>query len=171
MTRTTISERVLAYLKEQPGTPLEIARALKLKRRKTRMGYTYYWGHWNFGKAETEGLIVWRGDKWHLVKRNPFTSVGLNLLFEARRTDDVEFLKQWSRDAVTWYESEKGRLIKLYEKLSSEYKAMAERALNTRQERDKLKDKIEAVKKLHDEFRNIPTYSRMRIKLGKILEA
>jgi len=30
--------------------------------------------------------------------------------------------------------------------------------------------RIEAVKKLHDEFKNTPTYGRMTRKLGKILE-
>ena len=63
----TISERVLAYLKEQPGTWKEIAKALNIKRRHTRMGYTYYWGNWSFGRAEKEGLIEADEDnRWHL---------------------------------------------------------------------------------------------------------
>lgn len=58
----TISERVLAYLKEQPGTPNEIAEALGLTGRR----YGYVWGRWSFAKAEDEGLIEWKDDKWHL---------------------------------------------------------------------------------------------------------
>lgn len=55
----TISERVLAYLKEHPGkTALEIAKALNLKRRLT--GYTHYWGNWSFERAEAAGLIEFR---------------------------------------------------------------------------------------------------------------
>jgi len=62
----TISERVLAYLKEHSGTAVEIAKALNIKRRHTRMGYTYYWGHWSFARAEKEGIIEWKDGGWHL---------------------------------------------------------------------------------------------------------
>lgn len=66
----TITEGVLAYLKEQPGTWKEIAKALNIKRRHTRMGYTYYWGNWSFARAEKAGLIEFKdhpsGGKWHL---------------------------------------------------------------------------------------------------------
>ncbi len=68
--KPTISERVLAYLKEHPATVSEIIKALNIKRRHTRMGYTYYWGHWSFVRAEHEGLIEFKdhpgGGKWHL---------------------------------------------------------------------------------------------------------
>jgi len=63
----TITERVLAYLKEQPGTWKEIAKALNIKRRHLRMGYTYYWGNWSFLRAEKAGLIECDDDdRWHL---------------------------------------------------------------------------------------------------------
>lgn len=58
----TITERVLAYLEEHPGTPNEIAEALGLTKRR----YGYVWGRWSFGKAEDAGLIEWKEDKWHL---------------------------------------------------------------------------------------------------------
>lgn len=58
----TISERVLAYLRTQPGTPNEIGEALGLTGRRDG----YLWGGWIFAKAEKEGLIEWREEKWHL---------------------------------------------------------------------------------------------------------
>jgi len=58
----TITERVLAYLKKQPGDPVEIAKALKL----TKRGHGYNWGKWSFRKAEDEGLIEYWNDQWHL---------------------------------------------------------------------------------------------------------
>ena len=61
----TITERVLAYLKEQPGTPREIAEALNLTRRRGGYG-NYYWGKWRFGDAEMLGLIEWKNEQWHL---------------------------------------------------------------------------------------------------------
>ena len=65
--KPTISERVLAYLKEHPSTALEVARGLPAKRRHTRMGYTYYWGNWSFARAEKEGLIEQDEDgRYHL---------------------------------------------------------------------------------------------------------
>jgi len=59
----TISDSVLAYLREQPGTPDEIAKALHLKPRKW-VGYN--WGRWSFSKAEDEGLIEWKDGEWHI---------------------------------------------------------------------------------------------------------
>ncbi len=64
----TISERVLAYLKEQPGTPNEIAEALGLYKRNLPYD-SYNWGKWRFGDAEMQGLIEWKDGKWHLAKR------------------------------------------------------------------------------------------------------
>lgn len=64
----TISDRVLAYLKERPGSPTEIAKSLNIKKRHTCMGYTYYWGIWSFARAEKDGLIMWKEGKWHLVE-------------------------------------------------------------------------------------------------------
>ena len=59
----TITERVLAYLKEQPGTPDEIGEALGLHKR----GWAgYNFGRWNFAMAEDEGIIEWKDGKWHL---------------------------------------------------------------------------------------------------------
>jgi len=55
--RQTVTERVLAYLKEHPSTALEVAKNMPAKRRHTRMGYTYHWGNWSFIVAEKEGLI------------------------------------------------------------------------------------------------------------------
>lgn len=60
----TITERVLAFLKEQPGTPNEIAEALGLTKRGWYGGY--YWGKWRFGDAEMLGLIEWKDETWHL---------------------------------------------------------------------------------------------------------
>lgn len=60
----TISERVLAYLKERPGTLDEIGKALNL----TRTYSGYKWGKWSFSRAERKGLIAWKGGNWHLVK-------------------------------------------------------------------------------------------------------
>lgn len=63
----TISERVLAYLKEQPGTPKEIGEALNLTlKQSTRPWMGYRWGRWSFKRAEEEGLIEWIDGKWHL---------------------------------------------------------------------------------------------------------
>lgn len=59
----SITERVLAYLKEQPGSPDEIAEALGLTKRGL-LGYR--WGGWSFSAAESGGLIVWKDGKWHL---------------------------------------------------------------------------------------------------------
>jgi len=59
-----ITERVLAFLKEQPGTPNEIAEDIGLKSR-GELG-SYYWGKWRFGDAEMLGLIEWKDEKWHL---------------------------------------------------------------------------------------------------------
>lgn len=59
----TIPERVLAHLKEHPGNALEIAEALNLQK---IIPLGYKWGKWDFEKAEDEGLIEWRDDKWHL---------------------------------------------------------------------------------------------------------
>ncbi len=65
--KPTISHRVLAYLKKHPSTAMEVAKALPLKRRHTRMGYTYYWGDWSFIRAEKAGLIECdEASKWHL---------------------------------------------------------------------------------------------------------
>lgn len=59
----SITERVLAYLKEQPGSPAEIGEALDL----TQYGWrSYRWGKWSFGKAEEKGLIELIDGKWHL---------------------------------------------------------------------------------------------------------
>lgn len=58
----TISERVLAYLKEQPGSPIEIGEALNL----TKRWHGYFWGGWSFCNAEEKGLIEWKDGKWHL---------------------------------------------------------------------------------------------------------
>ena len=59
----TISERVLAYLKEQPGTTNEIGKSLGLKRRGWK---GYNWGKWSFYDAEEEGLIEHKEGEWHL---------------------------------------------------------------------------------------------------------
>ncbi|GAG58494.1 unnamed protein product [marine sediment metagenome] len=60
----TITERVLAYLKEQPGTPDEIGEALGLHKTGW-IGYNF--GRWNFSMAEDEGgIIEWKDGKWHL---------------------------------------------------------------------------------------------------------
>lgn len=59
----TMTERVLAYLKEQSGSPDEIGEALGL----TKRGLAgYNWGGWSFSAAESGGLIEWKNDKWHL---------------------------------------------------------------------------------------------------------
>jgi len=61
----TISDRVLAFLKEQPGSAQEIGEALGLSKRK--WGYAYNWGKWRFDEAEAKGLIEYGEDyKWHL---------------------------------------------------------------------------------------------------------
>ena len=59
----TISDRVLAYLKEQPGSAVDIGEALNLKKREL-LGYN--WGRWSFAKAEDDGVIEWKDGKWHL---------------------------------------------------------------------------------------------------------
>lgn len=58
----TITERVLAYLAEQPGDPVEIAKALNLTKRR----YGYNWGRWSFSDAEEAGLIEYWNYQWHL---------------------------------------------------------------------------------------------------------
>ena len=55
--RQTVTERVLAYLKEHPSTALEVAKNMPAKRRHTRMGDTYIWGDWSFIRAEKAELI------------------------------------------------------------------------------------------------------------------
>lgn len=62
----TISGAVLVYLKEQPGTAEEIAKAIDLKKRDWRGGNGYNWGWWSFSEAEDDGLIEWKEGKWHL---------------------------------------------------------------------------------------------------------
>ncbi len=59
----TITERVLAYLKLQPGTPDEIGEALGLHKTEW-IGYNF--GRWNFRVAESDGLIERKDGKWHL---------------------------------------------------------------------------------------------------------
>jgi len=61
----TISERVLAYLKEQPGSAVDIGEALELTKRELR---GYNWGRWDFAKAEDDGIIEWKEEKWHLTE-------------------------------------------------------------------------------------------------------
>lgn len=59
----SMTERVLAYLKERPGSEEEIAEALGL----TKRGLAgYKWGGWSFGAAESGGLIEWKDAKWYL---------------------------------------------------------------------------------------------------------
>jgi len=63
----TISDRVIAYLKEQPGNPMEIGKALELTMRSELSPWLgYRWGKWSFDKAERGGLIEWIDGKWHL---------------------------------------------------------------------------------------------------------
>jgi len=76
MKRRTISQEVIELLerhRETPLTPEEIAKLLGLKIRKDFPFTTYYWGKWNFWKAEKAGLIEWvkRSGKsgWILKRR------------------------------------------------------------------------------------------------------
>lgn len=61
----TISKRVMLFLKKQPGTPKEIAEALRLTKRDTLYD-SYRWGRWSFSDAEEKGLIEWKDGQWHL---------------------------------------------------------------------------------------------------------
>ena len=65
----TISERVIAYLKEQPGSAKEIGDALGLNKRNTRYGPVHYWGGWSFAEAENKGIIEYKNRKWHLTNK------------------------------------------------------------------------------------------------------
>ncbi len=59
----SMTERVLAYLKERPGSEDEIAEALGL----TKRGLAgYKWRGWSFSVAESGGLIEEKDGKWHL---------------------------------------------------------------------------------------------------------
>lgn len=51
--------------------------------------------------------------------KNPFSLGELGRLFDARLHDDVEYLKEWSKKAVTEYEDELNRLYKIIEELQS----------------------------------------------------
>jgi len=49
--------------------------------------------------------------------KSPFTLDELDLLFDARFNDDIDYLKKWSKRAVKRYEAEKNRLGKMIEEL------------------------------------------------------
>jgi len=75
MKRRTISQEVIELLerhRETPLTPVEIAKLLGLKIRKTYPFTTHYWGKWNFRRAEKKGLIEWverNGKSGWILKR------------------------------------------------------------------------------------------------------
>lgn len=48
-------------------------------------------------------------------QRNPFSMEEHALLGRARESGDLEYLMSWSKAAFKYYESEKGRLMKLLE--------------------------------------------------------
>lgn len=56
--------------------------------------------------------------------RGPFSLDELNILFEARRTDKLEYLKNWSKAAVKYHEEEKGKLMKEWEKALEKIKEL-----------------------------------------------
>ena len=101
----TITERVLAYLKDQPGDPVEIAKALGL----TKRGHSYNWGKWSFLKAEQEGLIEYWVYRWHLkevvglmaTKKTPGQAV---------TPEEVNYLITKIRDVRTALEANKRQL-------------------------------------------------------------
>jgi len=64
----SMTERVLAYLKEQPASTDEIGEALGLRKR-VLAGYN--WRGWSFSAAESGGLIEMREGKWHLKEAEP----------------------------------------------------------------------------------------------------
>lgn len=55
--------------------------------------------------------------------KNPFSMGELDRLFDARMYNDVEYLKEWSKRAVIWYENEKNRLYKIIEDIDSKKSA------------------------------------------------
>lgn len=59
-----------------------------------------------------------------IMERGPFSLGELDVLFEARRTDNVKYLKNWSIAAVKHYEAEKGRLMKAWEKALEDLKVV-----------------------------------------------
>ncbi len=73
----SITDRVLAYLKENPSTALEVARGMPAKRRHLRVGYTYYWGDWSFIRAEKAGIIkLDDSGRYHVVNHSSCQSEG-----------------------------------------------------------------------------------------------
>lgn len=92
-----IAEKVLTYLKEQPGNAVEIGEALSL----TKLGgwSSYNWGNWNFEKAKRDGIIEWKNDKWYLKMQSPKKDYGGETMkcdrceFEAEQIQDMETLR------------------------------------------------------------------------------
>ena len=62
-----------------------------------------------------------------ILERNPFSLGELDILFEARRMDNVKYLKNWSIAAVKHFEAEKGRLMKAWEKALEDLKVQEAR--------------------------------------------
>ena len=50
---------------------------------------------------------------------NPFSMGELDRLFNARMYDDIDYLKEWSKVAVSWYGEEKQRLLNIIQKLQN----------------------------------------------------
>ena len=51
--------------------------------------------------------------------KNPFSLGELDRLFDARLHDDVEYLKEWSKKAVTHHHKRTGELYKIIDSHSS----------------------------------------------------
>ena len=56
-------------------------------------------------------------------KRSPFSLGELGSLQQARETDDLKYLMEWSKAAVKHHEKEKNRLVKELEALRQQVKA------------------------------------------------
>jgi len=66
-----MTKRVLQAIKEEPSLPKEIAIRLGLKPKSYihRFLPEYNWGKWSFYKAEKEGLIELKDEKWHITEK------------------------------------------------------------------------------------------------------
>jgi len=48
-------------------------------------------------------------------EKNPFTNEELDKLFDARWYRDVDYVFDWTKRAVKWYEQERNKFIRLLE--------------------------------------------------------